>query len=343
MKGCDTKVADDKKNIMLNTSPYNQSFPAMLLEEAFEFQLNRAERVAHDIYDAVTKDSAPVFPLVDSERESHLIVDVSDDVMQDIHDGKIKLVEENNQFFAQLRENGHYSKKLPVKEKTFGDELSVYQAANALQLKAIQESLQKLSVQIKAIDESVRDVINGQQTDRIGMYYSGVSLFMEASAVSNPSLKESLLAQSIKALTESSFQLTLIMQSDIRYIKNKEYESKKKIRTKLISEKMASINQCFSIIHQSSILKAGIYCQAGEFAAMGSVLEEYSRFIAGTVAQNASLLAQCDISDDGTILGVWKSRANVRLDASDITSKLKASNESLYLDLRKEDEQNESI
>ena len=76
---------------------------------------------------------------------------------------------------------------------------------------------------------------------------------------------------------------------------------------------------------------------------MGSVLEEYSRFIAGTVAQNASLLAQCDISDDGTILGVWKSRANVRLDASDITSKLKASNESLYLDLRKEDEQNESI
>lgn len=33
---------------------------------------------------------------------------------------------------------------------------------------------------------------------------------------------------------------------------------------------------------------------------MSTVLDEYSHFIEGTVANNAALLAQCDTTDNGT-------------------------------------------
>ncbi len=35
------------------------------------------------------------------------------------------------------------------------------------------------------------------------------------------------------------------------------------------------------------MLRAGIYCNEGELAAMSTVLNEYSYFIEGTVAKNA--------------------------------------------------------
>lgn len=40
-----------------------------------------------------------------------LVVDTTDDVLEGMQEGKIKLVEENGNLFAQLRENGKYSKK----------------------------------------------------------------------------------------------------------------------------------------------------------------------------------------------------------------------------------------
>ena len=55
---------------------------------------------------------------------------------------------------------------------------------------------------------------------------------------------------------------------------------------------------------QASLLKAGIYCKEGEFLAMGVVLEEYARFINGTVSKNAKLLSQCDVLDKGVSIGV---------------------------------------
>lgn len=55
---------------------------------------------------------------------------------------------------------------------------------------------------------------------------------------------------------------------------------------------------------------------------MTAVLDEYSRFIETTVGENAALLAQCDISDDGTNEGIWNSRAQLKLDVSEFSKQL---------------------
>lgn len=314
-------------------SPYDEAFPVMLLSDAFNDQLDRAEKVAMQICDDVAKKSLEYFNVGKLEEDKvRIVVDATDDTLKDIHEGRIKLVEENGKLFAQIRENGRYSSKLPVKEEVYNEGWDSGQIAIAMHLKAIQDSLITVSKQLKTIDERVREVINGQQNDRLGIYYSGVALYIESTCVSDLEMKKNLVAQSIRALTDAIFQMTLIMQSDIRYLKNKEYESEKKKRAELIKEKMNNITQCFSVVHQASILKAGIYCKQGEVLATSAVLEEYSRFINGTVSSNAALLAQCDIADTGTEHGIWKSRAKLEFDVSKFAKQLKSSEKAVYID-----------
>ena len=176
-------------------------------------------------------------------------------------------------------------------------------------------------------------MVLGQQNDRIGLYYSGVALFIESMNVFDANLKSNLIAQALKSLTEATFQLTLKLQTDLKYLKNKEYDSQKKMRVKLITERVSSIDQSFSVIHQASMLKAGIYCQLGEIQATCAVLEEYSRFINGTIAPNASLLIQGDTRDNGTEKGVWKKRVNLELDVSNVSKLLQNKNKNLEIEM----------
>lgn len=329
---------------MIDISPYDEAFPVMLLSDAFDSQLDKAEKIAVKICDDIIKQSVKYFDTgIIEEDKIRIVVDASEDTLKDIHEGRIKLVEENGKLFAQLRENGRYSNKLPVKEELYNDGWNSGQVSIAMQLKAIQESLIIVSNQLKRIDERVREVINGQQNDRLGIYYSGVALYIESTCVSDLGMKKNLISQSIRALTEAIFQMTLMMQSDIRYLKNKEYDIQKKRRLELIKERMDSINQCFSVIHQASILKAGIYCKQDEVLAACAVLEEYSRFIKGTVSKNADLLAQCDVMDTGTERGVWKSRARLELDVSELTKQLKETDRTVYIEKKDGGISNESI
>ena len=94
---------------------------------------------------------------------------------------------------------------------------------------------------------------------------------------------------------------------------------------------MNSINQGFAYIHQASLLKAGIYCNEKEYGAMSTVLDEYSYFIEKNIKGNANFLAQCDASDDGTYRGAWESRAQLRLDTSEIRKQLSSDEKTLYL------------
>lgn len=62
-------------------------------------------------------------------------------------------------------------------------------------------------------------------------------------------LRKQLLFQALKTLSEASFQLTLTMQSDIKYLADKEYENERKQKVKLIDEHMVSINKSFEFVH----------------------------------------------------------------------------------------------
>lgn len=325
-------------------SPYDESFPIKLLSDAFDMQIDKAEKTFVRIYEDVAKNTMN-FDVqgLQGEEKSRLVVDATEETLKGIHDGKIKLVEEHGKIYAQLRENGKYSSKLPIKEEIYQDGGNAEQIAIAMQLKSIQETLAMVTKQLGVIDERVQEVVCGQQTDRLGVYYSGVALFIESTCVSNEEMRKNILSQSIRALSEAIFQMSLLMQSDIKYLYNKEYEKQKKIRYELIKERMDRINQCFSVVHQATLLKAGIYCKEGELLATSVVLEEYARFINGTIAKNSELLAQCDILDKGTTIGVWRSRADLELDVSKMMTCLKNPEKTVYIDVKIGGTEDESV
>ena len=141
--------------------------------------------------------------------------------------------------YAQIREaNGHYGSKLPIKKDVFAKGIDPIQMANALQ-----DQVQHIANQIAVIDHSVREVIQGQQNDRIALYYSGLTLYLEARNVNDPEMKKALTAQSLRALSEARFQLGLSMQSDIKYLAEGEFKIGKGKSVGLIDSRINSINQ----------------------------------------------------------------------------------------------------
>lgn len=271
-----------------------------------------------------------------------MTVDASDEMIQNYKDGAIKLAYEKGHMVAQVKTNGRYGSKLPIKEETYIDGPNSLEVQNALQLQAMQESLETISEQIQAIDINVKEVLTGQQNDRLGLYYSGIALFIEAYSVADEAFRKQLMAQSLKALSDSVFQLTLTLQSDIQYLARKEYDRNKKNKYDMINEKIDSINRAFMAIHQATVMKSAIYCLQGEIKAMATVLHEYERFIEGTIVSNAEMLSLCDASEKRKIDGTWKKRARLQLDVGNVVKQLQNPTMVLYIENRG-DETNEGI
>ena len=322
-------------------SPYSAEYPVELLSNGLKLKLAQAENVVINIFKEVAKASPMVAQVREASKKGYkYVVDATEGTLEAIESGKIKLTTENSgKMYAQIREaNGHYGSKLPIKKDVFAKGIDPIQMANALQMKALQDQVQQIANQIAVIDYSVREVIQGQQNDRIGLYYSGLTLYLEAKNINDPELKKALIAQSLRALSEARFQLGLTMQSDIQYLADGDYKIAKGKSVGLIDSRIISINQSFAFIHQATMLRAAIYCNEGELTAMSTVLNEYSYFIDGTIAKNAGLLAQCDRTDTGTEKGIWKSRAKLKLDVSEFSKQLNAPDKIIYLGVSKENE-----
>ena len=319
-------------------SPYDVSYPVVLLSNGIKNELERAQTVAENIYRAVVRGMPALTQVQQAmDKGCRYVVDASESTLKAIESGALKLTQENGKTYAQLRLNGKYSSKLPIKKEVFRKGIDPTQMANALQMQALQDQIQDVANQLVLIDGSVREVLQGQQNDRIGLYYSGLSLFLESRSVSDAGLRNALQAQALRALAESTFQLKLTMQSDIRYIEQKEYDKAKGKRKELIMEHMNNINQSFAFIHQATMLRAGIYCDIGEHGSMAQVLEEYSYFIDNDIAKNALLLSQYDLNDDGTETGLWASRSQLKLDTAELSRALNNPQKTLYLGVAKEE------
>ena len=320
-------------------SPYTTAYPVKLLSNGLKLKLSQAEIIVDNVYRAVAKAS-PIFAQVHeaTKKGYKYVVNASEKTLEAIESGKIKLsTDKYGKMYAQVREaSGRYGSKLDIRKEVFAKGIDPIQMANSLQMKALQEQVQQIADQIAIIDQSVREVIQGQQNDRIGLYYSGLTLYLEARNVVDPEMRKALIAQSLRALSEARFQLGLTMQSDIKYLADGEYKIGKGKSVELIDSRINSINQSFSFIHQATMLRAGIYCSEGELTAMSTVLNEYSHFIDGTVAKNAGLLGQCDRTDNGTEKGIWKSRAKLKLDVSDFYKQINTPDKTIYLDVIKE-------
>lgn len=312
-----------EKDVLFDMSPYDDSLPVKLLEEAFAERYHESQKVTEKIWDDVLKDAAPgtLAPKQGSDN-IRLVVDAGDNFLDDYKAGAVKLVQEKGHIFAQIRSNGRYGKKLPLKEEHYLDGPDALSIQNAMYLQAIGERLGDVAKQIETIDTNVKEVLIGQQNDRLGLYYSGVAMYLEASRIEEQSFRNQVIGQSVKTLSDAIFQLTLSLKADIRYLADKQYNSDKKRAYDLLKDKMASIDRAFMAIHQSTIMKVGIYLKQGEIGAAIAVLQEYERFITGTIVRNASMLSQCDTRDSGKEDGVWKTRARLRLDMKDTIQKM---------------------
>lgn len=329
---------------IMNSSIYDDSLPMKILEQAFETQIEQAEKTTNDLVTDILKYAQYESPILSEGKEKmKLVVDCSDDFMKDYQDGVIKLAKEKGRLVAQIKENGKYRSKLPIREETYMDGPGSLEIMNACQLKNIADSLQELSNQMMVIDDNIKEVLRGQQNDRLGLYYSGVSLYLEANRVSNQEFKTNLLSQSLKALSDANYQLVLTMQSDVAYLKRREYEKDKKHKFNLMNEKIKNINKAFLAIHQATLMKAAIYCQCGEINAMTSVFNEYALFIKNTIVPNSKLLTQCDVNDTGKIDGTWTSRALLLDKVAKIVNRLNITGDEMYIKIGDKEDESKSI
>lgn len=320
-----------------NFSPYDEAYPIKLLEEAFRMKIEESKDVTEKVISDLFKSKKYNINATSKGKERvRLVVDGTDDFMKNYQDGVIKLAKEKGHVVAQIKENGKYGRKLPIKEEKYMDGPNSIEIMNACQLQSIADSLQQLSDQIATLDENIKEVLKGQQNDRLGFYYSGVAQYIEANNISDIDLKKQLISQSLKSLNDAKYQLILSIQSDINYLVRREYESDKKQKFNLLNEKINNINKAFSAIHQATLMKAVIYCQYGEIDAMTCVFNEYAAFIKESIVPHSRLLTQCDIGDSGKVDGTWTNRARLLNGVTAIIKQLKTSSNVMYINVKGE-------
>lgn len=257
-----------------------------------------------------------------------LIVNLSDEMKEAYKNGDIKLdTNKNGEMYAQIRKNGKYGKKLSISEEVNDNGLSNSDIAFAMEINAIKEQLNEMIDALKDIETYVIEVVHGLHNDRIGLFYSGLSTYMEASQVTDVSLKNLLISQSIKSINDSQAQVMQEFKNDVKYLLNHEYENNKnQKRHKIIKEKMDNIHICFETIYRATMLKAMIYFDIKQLPAMFMSLEEYGRFIEQIVKPNASKLVEFDNREDKLINTIWEKRAKSFKDCVNIKNSLLGTN-----------------
>jgi len=246
------------------------------------------------------------------KTETRYVVDMSDDVQKALKAGDIKLVTNKaGEAFAQLRDaNGRFGTKLPIKEEIVSMGFNMVEVTTAMQTMAIQKQLDDVMDTLDEIGNNVIEIIQGLQNDRIGLFYSGLNLYRESKEIQDPEFAKFIAAQSIKALSDANAQMIQNIQSDIMYLKNKEYKYGGGKPLDKINERMMSINKCFDVIYQSSILKATIYYERNEMSAMLATIDEYGKFINSLILPNAGMLSEHDVNDRFLQNGIWETKAN---------------------------------
>ncbi len=249
-----------------------------------------------------------------------------------IDNGSVKLVEENGKMFAQLRKNGKYFSKLPIKKENLNAVgFNSGQAINSLQLAGMQQLIIDIKEEVEEISKTVGRIYTGQQNDRIALYYAGMNLYIEALNIEDSNIKKLLYSHALKEFTESTCKLTLEMQESInnlRTFKSKFIDTKS--GTKLLNY-ISSIQQSYAFIHQSFLMKATIYAKLHETKTMVKTLQEYSSFLDYSINKNLKLLQKYDINDDGTNTSLWCNRTKLIKNINKVCDTIENSNEVILL------------
>lgn len=298
-----------------------------------------ADRLLSAVADVINKASTGKAVHDGYTKDVRYVVDMSSELKKQIDIGAVKLdySKTTGEIFAQLRDSsGHFGAKLPIKKELVAVGLDPMAVSNALQMKAIEHKLDEMIDTLEEIGQDVADVIQGQQNDRVGLYNSGLNLYLESKSIQDPNFKMLVAAQALKTLSDGNEQILQAFRADVQYLLNGEYKDKKGRRTEEIQKKMNSINKCFDLIHRSYLLKSAIYYERDEIPAMLSAIDEYGRFLQNEIVVNAPKLIELDRSDTLLRDGKWESRAKVFDTIRKIKMELAESN-TYYLEIEGDD------
>lgn len=240
------------------------------------------------------------------DKNVKYVVDMNDDILESIERENLKFVTgKDGELYAQLRDsNGRFGSKLPIKRELEEKEISIEALQMAIQIKAIEYQLNQILSILADLEGKIADVLVGQKNNRIGLFYSGLSLFIESKQIENEALKYQIVAQALKSLNDSNYQMIQEIRTSIEYLVTKQYEKEKKIMDK-IREKISIIYQCYEVVHRTAFIKAAIYQENGEISAMLTAIDEYGRFIEKMIIPYAGKLTELDRNNNLIETGTW--------------------------------------
>lgn len=242
----------------------------------------------------------------DSEESFHYEVSMTDEMKEAIESGEVSLVTgKDGLIYAQLRgEKGRFGKPLPIEKQLEDQGVTAEQLQLALQMDAIRSQLETMISTLKHIEGRVTEVIQGQHNDRIGLFYSGLSLYAEANCISDDALRTQLYSQSLKALSDANSQVIQEIRSCIEYLATEQYRGNKESPNQ-IEEKLSSISKCYDVVYRSTFLKAAIYHEKNEIPAMLTTIDEYGRFVEKLIVPYAGMLSELDKNEKFIEKGAW--------------------------------------
>ena len=282
---------------------FDDQFSLKAFEEKIDKRSDESNKIINEVERVVSSK--------ENNDDIKLVVDLTDEMKEAYKNGELKLdvSKDGKKMYAQIKENGKYGSKLSISEELENKDISIDDVTFAAELSSIKEQLKEMTNMLEDIEGYVFDTLNGLHNDRIGLFYSGLSIYVEALQVNDLNLKTLLISQSIKSLSDAQSQMIQELKYDINYLVNHEYKHENN-RHKIIGEKMNNIHKCYEVIHRAAVLKAMIYFDNRQLQSTFMVFEEYARFINTLIKPNADFLIECDSREDKLINGIWKRRSN---------------------------------
>lgn len=275
----------------------------------FSASLEKTEAASDSIF--ISACTAIKRAFQNDEDDAKYVVDMSDEIKAAIEKGETKLITgKEGEIYAQLRNpNGQFGKRLPIKKELAKEGVSVEELQTALQMEVIKEQLQTIIEGLKEIEGRVTEVIQGQRNDRIGLFYSGLSLYIESRDITDVFLKKQLIAQALKSISDANSQMIQDIRTSIKYLFAEQYKQDKNV-TEKIDEHLTIIQQCYDVVYRASFLKAAIYQENGEITAMLTAIDEYGRFVEQMIVPYVGRLSELDKSAKLIDKSVWSTIAH---------------------------------
>ena len=152
--------------------------------------------------------------------------------------------------------------------------------------------------------------------------------------------KKQLVTMAIMSLTNSICSLQASLVGEIDDVRDKYDKDKDRfigIKSDKLLDRMILINSAFQTIHKAVALKAAIYYQESEYAALTTVLTDYKSFLERSLSEeNAHVLYLAD-PNEKSIDGTWNIRKSELPQKIDRTRELLVKSSEYSLEVEKED------